>query len=86
MGKLGISKVSHGITNLIPEAERERERRGTGTRERSQVCFSRKGLCRLHSGLVVRPGREAGKSEIQGRQIMAKEMAARLRVTHRAEF
>ena len=54
MGKLGISKVSHGITNLIPttRAERERERERT-----SQVCFSRKGLCRLRSGLVLRPGR-----------------------------
>ena len=33
MGKLGISKVSHGITNLIPTAQRERER------EREQVRF-----------------------------------------------
>ena len=60
MGKLGISKVSHGITNLIPttRAERERERERT-----SQVCFSRKGLCRLRSsGLVLRSGRTGTQS------------------------
>ena len=33
MGKLGISKVSHGITNLIPTTRAERER------EREQVRF-----------------------------------------------
>ena len=33
MGKLGISKVSHGITNLIPEAA-ERERGGKRGRGR----------------------------------------------------
>ena len=35
MGKLGISKVSHGITNLIPAAARRREGKG----EREQVRF-----------------------------------------------
>ena len=36
MGKLGISKVSHGITNLIPAAA---ARRRGGKGEREQVRF-----------------------------------------------
>ena len=39
MGKLGISKVSHGITNLIPAAAARRSGAGEREGEREQVRF-----------------------------------------------